>query len=52
MGYVQGIAKQKLIETGIEHSIPIRTSYANSRLLGHLVPILAQQAYFIEAELA
>jgi len=52
MGYVQGIAKQKLIEAVLEHSILIRTSYSNSRLLGHLVPILVQQAYFSEAELA
>ena len=52
MGYVQGIAKQKLIEAETEHSILIRTSYGNSRLLGCLVPILVQQAYFTEVELA
>ena len=52
MGCVQAIAKQKFIETGIEHSILIRTSYGNSQLLGHLVPILARQAYFRGAELA
>ena len=52
MGYVQGIAKQKLTEAGTEHSILIGTSCGNSRLLSHLVPILVQQAYFTEAELA
>ena len=52
MGYVQGIAKQKLIEAETEHYILIRTSYGNSRLLGCLVPILVQQAYFTEVELA
>ena len=51
MGYVQGIAKQKLIEAGIEYSILIRTYYGNSQLLGHLVPILVHQAYFTEAKL-
>ena len=46
MLYVQGIDKQKLTEAGIEHSILFRTSYGNSQLLGHLIPILELQEYF------